>query len=35
VFNLPLSIILYVLYTDAAHTSLLTSSIFMNTMFSL
>jgi hypothetical protein len=28
VFNLPLSIILYVLYTNAAHTSLLTSSIF-------
>jgi hypothetical protein len=28
VFNLPLSIIIYVLYTDAAHTSLLASSIF-------
>jgi hypothetical protein len=27
VFNLPLSIIIYVLYTDAAHTSLLASSI--------
>jgi hypothetical protein len=30
VFNLPLSFIIHVLYTDAAHTSLLASSIFYN-----
>jgi hypothetical protein len=29
-FNLPISIILYVWYTDAAHTQLLASSIFLN-----
>jgi hypothetical protein len=35
VLNLPISIILYVLYTDAAHTSLLTCSIFYYTVFNL
>jgi hypothetical protein len=35
VFSLPISIILYVLYIDADHTSLLASSRFYSMVFSL